>query len=182
MLTTVLSLLTPSPFKTGCLLVLAAGLLYYSFGQEKPALLTSLDNRVNDAMFRIRGEMTTTGKVVIIDIDEKSLRQVGQWPWPRNTVAKLIRNINATNAKIVGLDIIFAEADRTSPKKFIDELANILPLNISAEEIKKLKANEALDHDITLGNALAETPSVLGYVFQTQRPGSSLLRRYLRRS
>ncbi|MDH5525171.1 MAG: adenylate/guanylate cyclase domain-containing protein [Desulfobulbaceae bacterium] len=164
-------LLTPSPFKTGCLLVLAAGLIYYSFGQEKPAFLKSLDNRITDAMFRIRGETATTGKVVIVDIDEKSLRQIGQWPWPRNTVAKLIKNIGNANAKIVGLDIVFAEADRTSPKKFIDELADILPKNISAAEIEKLKNNEALDHDIALGNALAETSSVLGYVFQTQNDG-----------
>ena len=67
-----------SPFKIGCLAVLAACLVFYSFGNRKPTLLTALDNRVADAMFRWRGPVKPTTSVVIIDIDEKSLRQIGQ--------------------------------------------------------------------------------------------------------
>ena len=61
-------------------MVLAACLIFNSFGAQKPDLLTSLDNRITDAMFRWRGPMKTTNSVVIVDIDEKSLKEFGQWP------------------------------------------------------------------------------------------------------
>lgn len=165
------ALLALSPFKVGCLVVLVAVLLFYSFGPEKPYLLATLDNRVTDAMFRWRGAMPTSGQVVIIDIDEKSLRQVGQWPWPRDTVAKMISNLGAAGPRAIGLDILFAEEDRTSPKNFLVELQHYLPGAITAAQLAELKGREKLDHDLTLGQALAETPSVLGYVFQTTDDG-----------
>ncbi len=158
---------TLSPFKVGCLVVLAAVAYFYSFGQQKPPLLTALDNRVTDAMFRWRGPMPTAGQVVIIDLDEKSLRQVGQWPWPRHTVARLVRQVGSAQPKAIGLDIVFAEADRTSPKNFLDELQRYLPGTVTADQLQTLKSQESLDHDVALGKAFAETPSVLGYVFQT---------------
>ncbi|MDH4321834.1 MAG: CHASE2 domain-containing protein, partial [Desulfobulbaceae bacterium] len=69
--------LTPTPFIIGCLVVLAAAIIYYTFGSQKPQFLTSLDNRVIDAMFRWRGAQPTTNSVVIVDIDEKSLQALG---------------------------------------------------------------------------------------------------------
>lgn len=164
-------LFTLSPFKVGCLVTLAAVLLYASFGQQKPSLLTTLDNRFADTMFRWRGTVKPTQPIIIVDIDEKSLRTIGQWPWPRNTVARLIRNLGTGGAKVIGLDIVFAEADRTSPKNFVDELQQFLPAQLSPETLSELKARESLDHDLALGKALAATPSVLGYVFQTQNDG-----------
>ncbi|MFZ5762111.1 MAG: CHASE2 domain-containing protein [Thermodesulfobacteriota bacterium] len=161
------ALFTLSPFKVGCLVVLAAVLLFYSFGQQKPLLLAALDNRVTDAMFRWRGTMPTSSQVVIVDLDEKSLRKIGQWPWPRHTVARLITTIGSAQPKAIGLDIVFAESDRTSPKNFLDELEHYLPGSITQGQIQALKEKEALDHDVALGKAFSETPSVLGYVFQT---------------
>ncbi|MFA7348454.1 MAG: adenylate/guanylate cyclase domain-containing protein [Desulfurivibrionaceae bacterium] len=162
------SFFTLSPFKVGCLATLAAVLLFASFGQQKPPLLETLDNRLTDTMFRWRGTVKPSQPIVIIDIDEKSLRTIGQWPWPRNTVARMIQNLGAGGAKVIGLDIVFAEADRTSPKNFIDELQQFLPVQLPPETMTELKAKESLDHDLSLGKALAATPSVLGYVFQTQ--------------
>jgi adenylate cyclase len=161
----------PSPFKIGCLVTLAAVLLYASFGQHKPDFLETLDNRLTDTMFRWRGPVKPAQPIVIVDIDEKSLRAIGQWPWPRNTVAKMIRNLGAGGARVIGLDIVFAEADRTSPKNFVDELQQLLPAQLPPEALAELKTKEALDHDLALGKAMAATPSVLGYVFQTQDDG-----------
>jgi adenylate cyclase len=53
--------------------------------------------------------------VVIVDIDEDSLKEIGQWPWPRTTVADLITKITELGAAGIGFDIIFAEPDRMSP-------------------------------------------------------------------
>ena len=162
---------TPSPFKVGCLVTLAAALLFASFGQQKPEFLETLDNRLTDTMFRWRGMVKPGQPIVIVDIDEKSLRAIGQWPWPRNTVARMIGNLGTGGAKVIGMDIVFAEADRTSPKNFVDELQQLLPAQLPPEALAELKAKEALDHDLALGKALAATPSVLGYVFQTQNDG-----------
>ena len=165
------SFFTLSPFKVGCLVTLAAVLLFASFGQHKPEILKTLDNRLTDTMFRWRGTVNPAQPIVIVDIDEKSLRSIGQWPWPRHIVAKMVQNLSAGGAKVIGLDIVFAETDRTSPKNFVDELQQLLPVQLPQETLTKLKASEALDHDLALGKALAITPSVLGYVFQTQNDG-----------
>ena len=154
-----------SPFKIGCLVILAACLVFYSFGNQKPALLTALDNRVADAMFRWRGPLKTTGSVVIVDIDEKSLQVIGQWPWPRDVVAQLIRRILAEQPRVVGLDIMFVEPDRTSPIRYVDELQQIF--NIQLPSLKNAAiAPEILNHDLALGSAVASGPTVLGYAFQ----------------
>ena len=54
-------------------------------------------------------------KVVIIDIDEKSLGKFGQFPWSRSVFAKIIENVNAVNPKAIGFDIFFTEKDKQSP-------------------------------------------------------------------
>jgi adenylate cyclase len=57
----------------------------------------------------------TTRPVVIVDIDEASLKEIGQWPWPRTVVADLITRISQLGAVALGFDIVFAEPDRMSP-------------------------------------------------------------------
>lgn len=168
---TILSLLKLSPFKIGCLVVLTSCLIFYSFGGQKPRLISSMDNRIFDAMFQLRGSMKTTNSVVIVDIDEKSLNELGQWPWPRNIVAQLIKNIHAAGVKSIGFDIVFAEEDRTSPKQFVDEIVSNLGLKIPPENIQRLKQDDTLNHDLILGNTVADAPVVLGYVFQTVDDG-----------
>lgn len=55
--------------------------------------------------------------VRIIDIDEKSLAELGQWPWPRTVVADLIAALRDYGVAVVGFDVVFAEPDRTSPER-----------------------------------------------------------------
>jgi adenylate cyclase len=54
-------------------------------------------------------------EVAIIDIDEKALAAQGQWPWPRNLLAELVTKLTQAGVAAIGFDIVFAEADRTSP-------------------------------------------------------------------
>lgn len=65
-----------------------------------------------------------TDQVVIVDLDENSLRQIGQWPWPRDVIAELITELNNLGAKVVAFDMVFAEEDRTSPLQIIKRLPN----------------------------------------------------------
>jgi adenylate cyclase len=53
--------------------------------------------------------------VAIVDIDEASLKSIGQWPWPRTVLADLVTHITQAGAAAIGFDVIFAEPDRMSP-------------------------------------------------------------------
>ncbi len=166
-----ITLIRPSPFKMGCLLILASCMLFYSFGKIKPELLSSMDNQITSAMFRWRGSAETTNKVVIVDIDEKSLKKIGQWPWPRDVVARLVRSLHTSGAKVIGFDIVFAEKDRTSIVEYLDDFSRLIPDEKVAKELERIRLREDLNHDIELGRAVSEAPVVLGYVFQLQDDG-----------
>ena len=108
---------------------------------------------------RVRQEQ----KVAIVGIDEKSLKAVGQWPWPRNKLAELIDAITVFGPLAIGLDIYMPEADQTSPERVATNLGSAAPELGAA--LRMLPG-----HDARLARALAQSPSVLGaagFGFQT---------------
>jgi adenylate cyclase len=117
-------------------------------------------------MFRARGPVPDTGSVVIVDIDERSLAEVGQWPWSRNIVAEMLRRIGEHEPLIIGFDMFFPEPDRSSPGNYLDLLGS------DAETVAGLSPAE-LDYDLALGQAVAEVPVVLGYMFVLEPDGST---------
>ncbi|MBU0681584.1 MAG: adenylate/guanylate cyclase domain-containing protein [Proteobacteria bacterium] len=161
----IIRLLAPSPFKIGFLLVVCSIAFYNSFEGRKPALLQGLDNRLTDAMFHLRGPQPVTGQVVIIDIDNKSLTELGQWPWSRNIVAQLIDTLAAQQPTSILLDIVFAEPDRTSPKSLISTLLPHTTNKNALAELRNLQSKEQFNYDLLLGEALSKAPTVLGYAF-----------------
>ena len=84
------------------------------------------------------------GDVVIIDIDEKSLKEYGQWPWPRTTVAQLLGELHALGPKSVAFDIVFAEKDRTSPQSFINRLPHSADMDNCTAQLQKLPDNDSV--------------------------------------
>jgi adenylate cyclase len=78
----------------------------------RPAFLPRLDDTVYDSVLRSAGTQPPGSRVVIIDVDERSLSAVGQWPWRRDVVGRLISRLRDLGASTVALDIIFAEPDR----------------------------------------------------------------------
>ena len=81
----------------------------------RPASLARLDDAVYDILLRSARTPGPSGTVAIVDVDEQSLSAFGQWPWRRDVVGRLIDRLRAEGASIIGLDIIFAEADRNGP-------------------------------------------------------------------
>ena len=65
--------------------------------------------------------------VVIVDIDEASVTALGQWPWPRTRLARLIEATSQLGARAIGLDMIMPEADRLSPDVFMAERSDVSP-------------------------------------------------------
>lgn len=80
-----------------------------------PAPLAELRVRAFDFFQVLRPRVQTIRPVVIVDIDEASLKEIGQWPWPRTTIADLVTGITQLGAVAIGFDIIFPEPDRMSP-------------------------------------------------------------------
>ena len=80
-----------------------------------PLPIEELRLRTFDLFQVLRPREQQVRPVVIVDIDEASLREIGQWPWPRTVIADLVTRLRAAGAVAVGFDVIFAEPDRMSP-------------------------------------------------------------------
>ena len=98
-------------------------------------------------------------ELVIIDIDEKSLENFGQWPWPRYRMATLVEKLNLLGASVIGLDILFPEADRTSLNLLKNEIERDLNITI------QLDSPGSYDNDRMFARALENSNTVLGYRF-----------------
>jgi adenylate cyclase len=90
-----------------------------------PAPLEELRLRSFDIYQLLQPRHTSERPVAIVDIDEESLRQYGQWPWPRTLVAKLIDRLTAMQSAIIGFDVVFAEPDRMSPAVAAESFNNL---------------------------------------------------------
>ena len=103
-------------------------------------IFSSLQNYSFDTFQRILPrEVYPEDPVVIIDIDDRSLAEIGQWPWSRNQLANLTNQAYAAAA--LGFDIVFAETDRTNPQNLI---ANYSLNEELAKELTSLPSNDEL--------------------------------------
>ncbi|MDA7965420.1 adenylate/guanylate cyclase domain-containing protein [Ruegeria sp.] len=93
--------------------------------------------------------------VRVVDIDERTLTKWGQWPWPRSQMAQMTDRLGEYGAAAIAFDMLFAEPDRYSPSRLLQDpaLAGILRVEESA-------AN--LDNDVIFGDRIAQWPVVLG--------------------
>lgn len=78
----------------------------------RPPFFRNLEYVTYDLLVRAAPVRAPSGRIVIVDVDERSLSAVGQWPWRRDVVARLIAALRDAGAATVALDIIFAESDR----------------------------------------------------------------------
>ena len=128
-------------------------LLYFT----PSALLSQLEYKLKDAMFLWRGEQKAHEAITILDIDERSLEALGQWPWSRDKIAKILNNLTQAGAGIIGLDIVFAEEDASSPHRVLASLG--------------IKKKDVPNFDEALAHSFANSPLVAGYVFAMHDDG-----------
>lgn len=106
-----------------------------------------------------------TDDVVIVDINEESMGRddLGQWPWPRHIVAKMVDQLKTMGARSVVFDIVFAEQDRTSPQAF----ARSIDAGSISEELK-LSLSALPDHDLVLAETIRNAGNVVtGFIWTT---------------
>jgi adenylate cyclase len=103
-------------------------------------------------------------RVAVVDIDEESIRRLGQWPWSRTDLATLTRRLGEAGAQVVAYDIVFSEADRTSP----EEVAKRYAQSALAPSLLKLPS-----HDSLFAQSFGTVPVVLGHFFLGPGEGGS---------
>jgi adenylate cyclase len=143
------------------LLVALVGLRVWDPAALKLARLKTFD------LYQIaKPRVPTTRPVMIVDIDDASLNEFGQWPWPRTVLAKLVEKIARGGASAIGLDIVFAEPDRTSPGLLVDGLPHL-------SEAARAELRAMPDHDTIFANIIKRTRIVLGQSAYKPRAGDT---------
>lgn len=143
--------------------LIAAWLVRY----QNFAFMQSLRDLVFDQYQRIEPRPSPPDLPVrIIDIDDESIRKIGQWPWPRNRIATMVDRLSELGAASIAFDMVFSEPDRTSPGILAE---NILSRDgsINPELLDKLKSIP--DNDQLLAKSLAGAPTVIGFFGSTRR-------------
>ncbi len=138
-------------------------------------IITQLDNIIYDTRLRLTMPGGVDERIVILDIDEKSLQEVARWPWPRDVMANLITKLfDQYQIAIVAFDVVFAEADYSSGIKQLDALVgNELKQVQGFSEIYD-KLRPSLDNDGLFAKAIKGRPVVLGYYLNSDKEAKKI--------
>ena len=143
--------------------------LLHNRGDMSIPALDRMEAFAYDARLVLTMPQTPDDRVVIIDIDEKSLVAEGQWPWGRNKLASLVNNLfDQYGVKVVGFDVVFPEPDRATQPS-LDVLATLEQGSLSTdssflEQLPQLR--ESLAWDDIFAESLQGRATVMGYVFR----------------
>jgi len=157
-------LFSVSPMKIAILVILATIVLFFI----DPSFLRFMELKAFDLRTISRGALPSGGETVIVTIDEKSLSELGRWPWPRTTIAELTEKLKEQGAKAVGFDIVFAEPDNNSSLKTVQEILQDVKKTGENGKFSNLleKKKREVDTDALLAESIKKTQNVtLGYFF-----------------
>lgn len=146
----------------GRILALAVLALLVAIRIADPRIINSIRLRGFDLEQQLTPRIYRPSPVHIVAIDDKSLEQIGQWPWPRAKLAQLVDAIADGHPAVLGVDIIFAEPDRFSPAEIATLPGIPAPL---AHELASLPPSAIL-----LADAFRKLPTVLGMGFSYEAP------------
>ena len=120
-----------------------------------PAPVEEIRVRTFDAFQRIDPRKKTARPVTIVDIDDKSLEKLGQWPWPRTRIADLVTELTRLGAVVIAFDAVFSEPDRLNPAFAADTFRNL-------DEETRARLRALPSNDQVLADAIKASRVVLG--------------------
>jgi adenylate cyclase len=123
----------------------------------------SFDLVLRAHQFVAPGRKGASNRIVVVDIDRRSLQAVGPWPWPRETVAQLVDAVAAAKPSVTAIDILFGDADGRSPAALARRLGTLT----GRADVSAL-SQQLPDGDKLLAEALQKSPSVLGFVLDPE--------------
>jgi adenylate cyclase len=151
------------------LIIIAVFLLHPLTEVGRSSFLNKLEAIAYDTRLKFTLPKQGDPQVVIVDIDEASLAREGRWPWPRDKLARLTRQLfERYQVRAVGFDVLFAEADRSSGIDVLDSLAQSDLKDDTRYAEALAKRRPELDFDAQFAEALRGRTVVLGFGFTDQ--------------
>jgi adenylate cyclase len=137
-------------------------------------------NRLERIAYDARLVLTMPGdrdeRIVIVDIDEKSLAELGRWPWPRKQLATLLdRLFEDYNIWVLGMDVVFAEHDVSSGLPVLEKMAGDELKDVPQFQQRLETLRSELDNDLLFANSMRNRPVILGYYFSTEAEGGKAI-------
>jgi adenylate cyclase len=148
--------------------------LLHAVGVARIGVLQRLDDIIYDARLQATMPQTMDDRVVIVDIDEKSLAELGRWPWGRNKLAELVNILfQDQQIAVLGFDVVFAEADESSGLSRLNQLASreLKDYPGFSDRLRQLQSD--LDFDAAFARAIANRPVVMGFYLTSDKDGRS---------
>ena len=137
------------------LLCLALLIGFAALRVADPAPVEEIRVRTFDAFQRIDPRKKTARPVTIVDIDDKSLEKLGQWPWPRTRIAALVTELTRLGAVVIAFDAVFSEPDRLNPAVAAETFSQL-------DEETRAKLRALPSNDQILADAIRKSRVVLG--------------------
>ncbi|WP_310450964.1 adenylate/guanylate cyclase domain-containing protein [Sulfuritalea sp.] len=159
-------------YALGLLILLV--LLGHSARVYQIPFINHMDSLIYDVKVRLTMPQGVDQRVVILDIDEKSLAEQGRWPWGRDKLATLMNKLfDQYGIRLVGFDVVFAEPDESSGLKSLESLAKKELRDVAGFQSSLRELRPQLDHDARFAASLKNRPVVLGYYFSSKEGGVS---------
>jgi len=136
----------------------------------KIGFITQLDHLIYDYRLRLTMPGTVDDRIVILDIDERSLdpRALGRWPWGRDKIVVLLQKLfDKYGVVLIGFDVVFAEPDESSGLPVLEKLAKTRLKDVGPFQAALKDLRPELDYDAIFANFLRGRPVVLSYYFSS---------------
>ena len=154
------------PLALGGIAIIAAMLFVYI---AQPPIVRQVDAKVYDALLPLAARGTVSPVPVVVDIDEASLAEFGQWPWSRYLLAKLLVAIHDAGAASIAMDILLSEEDRSSPMRLIRDIRRDAGMEVSFQGLPE----DLADYDQLFSEVLKALPIVLGAYVRFDNSGET---------
>jgi adenylate cyclase len=151
--------------------------LLHAVEQFRIPLIHSLENIVYDTRLRLTMPRTVDPRIVILDIDEKSLQEreqggEGRWPWPRDRLALLMDKLfDVYGVAVVGFDVVFSERDESSGIRVLERLGKREFRGIPQFDSVLERIKPQLEYDDIFSSKMRGRKVVLGHVFSNDEAG-----------
>jgi adenylate cyclase len=164
--------------KTGMVITISLAVLMLSLYVLRtwPQIIAPLQNIVFDTYQQMKPRTGGDSAVMVVDVDESSIARLGQWPWPRTTIAELVNKARDSGALAIGFDMAFSEPDRTSPRRIAQELASRNSGNADLAELSRMLA-QMPDNDEQFADTIRTMPVVLGFFNGEGKADSGLVKK-----
>jgi len=157
-------------------LAIVAFFLGHTLDHYRIPVLDRFEAIIYDARVRLTMPRTVDDRIVILDIDEKSLQErelggEGHWPWPRHRLALLLdRLFDKYGVAVVGFDVVFAERDESSGIRVLEQLASGELKSVPAFVPVFEKIRPQLNYDEIFASRMKGRNVVLGFTFSSDDP------------